>query len=149
VTAAFITINDGADPIMKQVIGSKVTESSKIMNPEGEMLAAVSDEQHIRNMAKAWLRSKGEDVDAIISRNEQEERGDLFIDPPAPGSDAHRIWTLLTKKIFPTTIERELQNEIETLLRDDHLPYEREARLSEQSRVDFRIGSILIECKAG
>ncbi len=149
VTAAFITIDDGADPMMKRVIGDKATQSSKIMSPEAEILAAVSDEQHIYSMAKEWLRSKGADVDAIIATHEQEERGELFIDPPAQGTEAHTVWTLLKNKIFSTTIERELQHEIAVAFTTAGLAHEREVILSEQSRVDFRVGNVLIECKAG
>jgi hypothetical protein len=50
------------------------------MNPEAEILAAVSDDDRIYCMAKEWLQSKGEDVDTIIEQKEREDRGELFIE---------------------------------------------------------------------
>jgi hypothetical protein len=85
----------------------------------------------------------------ILDRQEREQAGELFIDPPNPGTGPHAVWSALQKKVFSTTIERELQHEIEVLFREAGLPYEREVQLSKQSRVDFRIGNTLVECKAG
>ena len=109
----FITIEDGADPIMKKVIGAKSMEVKKIMNPEAEVLASTGDKNKVLGMAKDWLRNKGVDVDSIIDEKEKESKGELYI------------------------------------FSKQGIQFEREAILSENSRVDFKVSDVLIECKAG
>ena len=149
VDALFVTIEDGADPVMKKVLGKKTSESRQIMNAEAEVLAVTNDTENIYNMAKEWLRSKGTDVDAIIGQREAEQRGELFIPAPAKNTVVHRIWSLLTASAFSTNHESLLQQEIEQTLTEAGVRFERETQLSPESRADFKIGNILVECKAG
>jgi superfamily II DNA or RNA helicase len=149
VDVLFVTIEDGADPIMKKVLGAKTSEAKQILHPEAEALTVTSDTDHIYTMAKEWLRSKGTDVDRIIVERQAEQQGELFIAAPTKGTAAHRIWTLLTESVYATNHEDLLQEEIIRTFEEANIPYEREVRLSEESRVDFKVGHILIECKAG
>ena len=148
VTAMFVTINDGADPHMKKVIGLKATESRNIMNPEADVLATAGGSERILNMAKDWLKSQGEDVDKILKDKETEDKGKLFIAPPKDGEVPYKVWNLLSRAAFNPSSEIEMQLQIEKVLRENRIPYEREACLSKRSRADFKIDEILIECKA-
>lgn len=148
VTAMFITINDGADPHMKKVIGMKATESKNIMNPEADVLSTAGGSERILNMAKDWLKSQGEDVDKILKDKETEDTGKLFISNPKQGDPAHTVWDLLSKAAFNPNAENEMQLQIEKVLREAMIPYEREFYISKRSRVDFKVKGILIECKA-
>ncbi len=148
VTAMFITIEDGADPIMKKVIGKKALEAKKILSPEAELLTQTSDHNQIQSMAREWLKTKGVDVDSIVEKREKESKGELYIQPPKEGK-VYDIWSLLKKSILSVNDERSLQEEIETLFTRENIEFEREVNLSKNSRVDFKVGDILLECKAG
>lgn len=149
VTAMFITIEDGADPVMKKVIGAKSLEAKKIMSPEAEILASTGDKNKILGLAKEWLKSKGVDVDTIIDKKEKENRGELCIDPPKEGIVGYDIWDLLKKSVLSVKDEVDLQEEIEELFIKNNIVFEREFYISEDSRVDFKVGNVLVECKAG
>ena len=149
VDAIFVTIEDGADPIMKKVLGKKTSEARQIMNPEADVLAVRTDTESVYTMAKEWLRSKGTDVDAILDEKDAEQRGELFIPPPPKSTKVHRVWSLLCASAYATNHEDQMQEEIERTFTEAGVDYEREVRLSQDSRVDFKIGDILVECKAG
>lgn len=149
VTAMFVTIEDGADPIMKKVIGNKAMEAKKILNPEAEVLANTGDKNKILGLAKEWLKNKGVDVDTIIKKKEKENKGELHIAAPKEGEQGYQIWDLLTKQILSTNDETNLQEEIESIFVKQGIEFKREFALSKNSRVDFKIGKILVECKAG
>lgn len=148
VTAIFVTINDGADPYMKKVIGMKATEANQIINPESDVLATGGGSDRIRTMAKEWLKTQGEDVDGILKEKELENKGELFIAPPEPENPSYEIWNLLSKSAFNPNAEIEMQLQIEQVLRHAQIQYDREAILSKRSRVDFKCNDILIECKS-
>jgi len=148
VTAMFITIEDGSDPIMKKVIGKKSMEAKRILSPEAEILSQTSDPNKIQSMAKEWLKGKGVDVDSIVDKREKESKGELYIEPPKEGK-VFDLWSILKKSILSVNDEIKLQEEIELLLTKENIKFEREAYLSKNSRVDFKVGNILLECKAG
>ncbi len=149
VTAMFITIEDGADPIMKKVIGAKSMEAKKILSPEAKVLASTGDKNKVLGMAKEWLRNKGVDVDKIIEKKEKEIKGELYINPPREGMAGYDIWSLLKGHVLSTNNEKDLQEEVEEILSKKRIEFEREAMISKDSRVDFKAGDVLIECKAG
>ena len=149
VTAMFVTIEDGSDPIMKRVIGNKAIEAKKIISSEAEILYSANDNQQILHLAKEWLKMKGVDVESILKKKEQEASGELFIDAPIEGMAGFGLWNLLRKQFLNANDELELQEQIGRILTENKITFKREFILSDKSRVDFKVGSILIECKAG
>lgn len=149
VTAMFITIDDGSDPVMKKVIGAKSMEAKKILSPEAQVLATNGDKNKVLGLAKEWLKKKGVDVDTIIEEKEKQTSGEMFIGDPQEGMVGFEVWNLIKNSILSVNDELDLQNEIEDLLTNKGISYDREFSLSKQSRVDFKVGSIFIECKAG
>lgn len=147
VTAVFITINDGADPFMKKIIGKKATEAKQIINPEADVIANTGDSERILNLAKDYLRRQGEDVNAILNKKTSEDRGDLIIPPPKLGEDVHELWRTLSSAAFNPNSEDVMQSQVEKVLKDKNILYEREVYLSKRSRVDFKVNDILVECK--
>ncbi len=149
VTAMFITIDDGADPVMKKVIGKKSMEAKKILNPEAQVLAQIGDKNQILGLAKEWLKKNGIEVDKIIEDKEKESSGEKFINDPLEGMEGFNVWEIIKNNILSVNNELDLQNEIEELLSNKGISYEREFRISSKSIVDFKVGNIFIECKAG
>lgn len=147
VTAIFVTIEDGADPFMKKVIGLKSTEAKQIINPDSQVLAT-SDNERILSLAKDYLRRRGEDVDGLLKARETERSGELYIDPPKPDDNAYLVFELLNKSVFDISVEGLLQKQIEELFKKNNIVFEREFKLSDRSRVDFKVGETLVECKA-
>jgi superfamily II DNA or RNA helicase len=147
VTAIFVTINDGADPFMKKVIGLKATEAKQIINPDAEVLASGGGADRVLGLAKDWLVRQGEDVEKILDDKAAESRGELFIPAPKQGDAVFELWDLLRSATLNPNSEADMQGQVEALLRDGDYDYVREAVLSERSRVDFRVGNVLVECK--
>lgn len=145
--AIFVTIEDGADPTMKKVIGAKATEGKQIINPEGEVLAATEDTEKILPLAKDYLKRQGEDVDTILKTSQAEKKDELFIPPPTKDQPAYEVWSLISRRSFNPNNEEKMQTEIAATLKGAKIRFEHEAWLSNKSRVDFKVGDILIECK--
>ena len=54
---------------------------------------------------------------------------------------------LLASQQYIITEERLVQDKIEQVLKDNHIPYTREVKLSDSDRIDFLIGTIGVEVK--
>lgn len=60
VTAYFLVSNDGADPIMLDVLGIKKEQSDGVMNPDGALTErADTGEHNLRQLARAFLKGRG------------------------------------------------------------------------------------------
>lgn len=149
VTALFVTIEDGADPVMKKVIGKKASEAKKIVEQEKLVTDYIQDSHKISNLAKDWLNKKGYNVDKILDDKEKEKRGEKLINLPSPDTDERKLIDCLQNSVSDVADEDTLQKEVENMLKNYQFKYDREFELSERSRVDFRVNDILVECKAG
>ena len=147
VTATFVTINDGSDPMMKKIIGMKASEARQIMNPDQLFLTSAVAKDKMLSMAREYLMNKGVDVDTLLAKRAKERKGELFIDPPAPGTKAFEVFSLLSNGIYNPTDEGAMQNEIETTFKKAGINYNREVNISKESRVDFLVDNVIVECK--
>jgi len=147
VTATFVTINDGADPHMKKIIGMKATEAKQILSPHAVFATSGAGREKMLNMARDYLTAKGVDVDSLLSKRDKERKGELFIDPPKPGEPAFEAFSIISNEILNPKDEEKMQREIEEAFRRARLVYEREVRISDKSRADFMVNDVIIECK--
>ncbi|MGV3617929.1 MAG: hypothetical protein ACO1SV_21600 [Fimbriimonas sp.] len=139
VTAYFLTIDDGADPFMLEVLGSKQSQSDGILGMAGraEILDVQGQSDRLRRMAEAYLASIGESAPAP---------------EPTEGLHAEVVAALRMLKV-PTNTEREMQEALWSAL-PGLLPtatVEREVRIGERGRLDFLVSRdgvrIAVECK--
>lgn len=140
VNAYFLTINDGADPFMIATLAEKRSQHDGLVDGKASDAAILTDavsKDRIREMAKGYLRSIGEEIpEAVV------ETGLLA-----------EISTLFRSAKIPVNTEAEMQESMHDLMKN-HLhgaEVEREYKISKRSRVDFLVSKgdekIAIECK--
>lgn len=141
VQAFYLTIADGADPFMVEVIGKKRSQHDGLIEGKQEEAEILNfDKQgreRVQNMARAYLKSIGEEVPEL----------NLEVGLVADVTNALR-----SVKV-PMTSEEDMQTALHhalpKLLKD--VTIEREFKLSKRSRLDFLIirgeERVAIECK--
>lgn len=138
----YLTIADGADPFMIQVLGVKRSQHDGVIEGkagEGAVLEGTkSGGERIKEMATAYLTSIGEEIPEIVV-----EEGLL--------GDAA---SLVRRTKLPNNDETEMQDALDPILRenlDKSVDIEREAKISKRSRIDFMLTTdkekVGIECK--
>lgn len=149
VSAVFVTINDGADPHMKEVIGLKSAEAHKILNPESKPnVLASGGENKISDLARKYLESKGEDVERILEKKKRDKEEGILIQAPTLGHPLYDLFLTLKALRVQTLDEKKVQHEIAEQLTQAGYSYQREVRITKQSIPDFILpGEIIIECK--
>jgi len=135
----YLTIPDGADPFMIQVLGAKRSQHDGVI--EGKqadgMLVTAAPKDRVREMAAAYLKSIGEEVPEPIP-----ETGLLG-----------QLTQLVRNFKIPINTEEEMQEAMLKLL-NEHVKdakVEREFKITSRSRLDFLVSNdterIAIECK--
>jgi hypothetical protein len=140
VQAFFLTVNDGADPFMINVLNLKRSQHDGLIEgKEGEALVLQTgfDKDRVREMAAAYLRSIGEEVPVPIA-----ETGLLA-----------EVAAALRRIRVPTTTEAEMQAALAGVL-PGLLPtanVAKEVKVGTRSRLDFLVSRgeerVAIECK--
>lgn len=137
VQAYYLTIADGADPFMIQVLGGKRSQHDGLIEgkqSETEVIKTGNNDR-IKEMAKAYLTSIGEEIPEAVP-----EVGLL--------GDVTRLVKTLK---LPNNTEEEMQEALYTALKDVFPQVEREYKVTKRSRLDFMIGDfnekVAIECK--
>lgn len=135
----YLTIPDGADPFMIQVLGAKRSQHDGVI--EGKqadgMLVTAAPKDRVREMAAAYLKSIGEEVPE-----------------PIPETGLLGELTKLVRNFkIPINTEEEMQEAMFKLLKE-HVKegkVEREYKITSRSRLDFLVSNdterIAIECK--
>lgn len=142
VQAYYLTIADGADPFMIQVLGVKRSQHEGVIEgkvAEGALLEGNSaGKDRIKEMAAAYLNSIGEEIPEII-----EETGILG-----------EIANIVRRTKLPNNDEIEMQDALDPILRRNlgtSATIDRESKISKRSRIDFMITKdkekIGLECK--
>lgn len=140
IQAFFPTIADGSDPFMMRVLGIKRSQHDGLVEGkkgETEILSDTGDKSRVREMAKAYLESIGEEIPVVV-----EEKG-LVAD----------VASILRRIRVPTNTEEEMQEALYPTLKEmlKDATVEREYKLSKRSRLDFLITRnderVAIECK--
>jgi hypothetical protein len=141
VQAFFLTVNDGADPFMTQVLNLKRSQHDGLvegLSGEAQVLESSFSPDRIREMAKAYLASIGETVPEPVR-----ETGLL--------GDVARA---LRRIRVPANTEAELQDALGATLPsllESSAALTREVRIGKRSRLDFlaTLGDerVAIECK--
>lgn len=137
VNAYYLTIADGADPFMIQVLNGKRSQHDGLI--EGKQseveVVKVSDSNRVRDMAKAYLTSIGEEIPESV---------------PEVGLLGEVVNLVRTLKL-PTNTEEEMQEALYSALKVSFPNTEREFKVTKRSRLDFMIGNekekVAIECK--
>lgn len=137
VQAYYLTIADGADPFMIQVLSSKRSQHDGLIEgkqSEVEVIKTV-DSNRVRDMAKAYLTSIGEEIPESV---------------PETGLLGEVVSLVRTLKL-PNNTEEEMQEALYSALKDRFPNTEREFKVTKRSRLDFMIGNdtekVAIECK--
>lgn len=136
----YLTIADGADPFMVNVLGGKRSQHDGVIEgkqSEGQLLETKVDNNRVRDMAKAYLASIGEEIPESV-----EETGLL-------GDTTKLIRNLK----LPNNTEVEMQEALDVALKGNltQAVVEREAKITKRSKLDFLLTQgterIAIECK--
>lgn len=141
VSIYYVTIADGSDPFIMQLLNVKRSQHDGVIegkDAEGVIVeAAHTGHERIREMAKAYLNSIGEEIPVVL-----EEVG-LLKD----------VAEALRRLKLPANTEDEMQRAIDSVL-PGMLPgvnIQREYKISARSRLDFFISNetekIAVECK--
>lgn len=133
----YLTINDGADPFMIEVLSGKRSQHDGLV--EGKQSEAeivkVDNSNRVRDMAKAYLTSIGEEIPESV---------------PEVGLLGEVVTLVRTLKL-PNNTEEEMQEALYTALLTKFPTTQREYKIGKRSRLDFLIGNdsekIAIECK--
>lgn len=139
VNAYYLTIADGSDPYMIQVLGTKRSQHEGLIegkSSQGLLLDQNINKNRVREMAASYLKSIGEEIPEAIK-----EDGLLG-----------ELTALIRRFKLPTNSEQELQESIDSLLRPNTSAIvEKEYKLSKRSRLDFLVHNdkerVGIECK--
>lgn len=138
VQAYYLTIPDGADPFMIQVLGTKRSQHEGIVDgKQGDGMMITANKDRVREMAIAYLQSIGEEVPEPM---------------PETGLLGEISKLVRTFKI-PNNTEEEMQEAMYTLLKENikDAKVEREYKITARSRLDFLVSNdterIAIECK--
>lgn len=65
VTAIFLTVNEGSDPPMVELLGVKSSQSKNIIDPFSGAEVQNSDDSRVKALAESVLRARGVDVEAL------------------------------------------------------------------------------------
>lgn len=137
VQAFYLTIADGADPFMVQVLSGKRSQHDGLIEgkrSEVEIIKTYNSDR-IKDMAKAYLTSIGEEIPESIL-----ETGLLG-----------KVVSLVRTLKLPTNTEEEMQEALHNALQKDFPNVLREYKISKRSRLDFMIQEgnerVAIECK--
>lgn len=135
----YLTIPDGSDPFMIQVLGAKRSQHDGVI--EGKqadgMLVTAGPKDRVREMAAAYLKSIGEEVPEPIP-----ETGLLG-----------QLSALVRNFKIPINTEEEMQEAMFKLLKEHvkDAKVEREFKITARSRLDFMVSNdterVAIECK--
>lgn len=135
----YLTIPDGSDPFMIQVLGAKRSQHEGLV--EGKqadgMLVTAASKDRVREMAASYLKSIGEEVPE-----------------PVPETGLLGELTKLVRGFkVPINTEEEMQEAMFKLLKEHvkDAKVEREYKITTRSRLDFLVSNdterIAIECK--
>ena len=133
----YLTIADGADPFMIQVLSGKRSQHDGLIEGKQSEVEIVNnkDSNRVRDMAKAYLTSIGEEIPESV---------------PEVGLLGKVINLVRTLKL-PTNTEEEMQEALYEALKVPFPNTEREFKVTKRSRLDFMIGDetekVAIECK--
>lgn len=138
--AYFLTVNDGSDPFIMNIITNKRSQHDGIVEGKDTEASVIEggsyDPMRVHEMAKAYLQSLGEEIPEAV-----EEKGVLA-----------DLANLLRSVKVPTSTEDELQAALHPIL-TAHLKHtvHREYKISKKSRLDFLVEGngerIAVECK--
>lgn len=155
VTATFVTVEDGSDPVMVQILGLKRSEAAIVLSPDKVDIALPIDDDagkaRMQSLARQYLESKGESIPengAAVSGHLADGLGHA----PAviKGSFEERLIKLLQTHEFVSVDEKLMGDQLENLFLADAVLaslYKREQTISKTSRLDFLIGAHVIELK--
>lgn len=136
--AYYLTINDGSDPFIMSILNVKRSQHEGIIEGKEskvEVMDAQAEAGRIREMAKAYLTSIGEEVQEPF-----EETGTL-----------KDTADFLRRVKVPNNTEEELQIALWNAFKQFPHKVEREVKIGKRSRVDFLVSNgdekIAIECK--
>lgn len=142
VQAFYLTLADGSDPFMMQTLGKKRSQHEGVIegsNGDAELLADTVDmRERIREMAKAYLKTIGEEVpeEGIKETGLLKEVGDIL----------RRVRVLSANE---AEMQEALEKVLSASLKDAEV--KREVKISSRSRLDFLITrneeKVAIECK--
>lgn len=138
VQAYYLTIPDGADPFMIQVLGTKRSQHEGLVEgKQGDGMMVAASKDRVREMAAAYLKSIGEEVPEPVP-----EVGLLG-----------QVAKLVKNFKLPNNSEEEMQEAMFKLLTDNVKDgkVEREFKITARSRLDFLVSNdterVAIECK--
>lgn len=137
VQAYYLTIADGADPFMIEVLGGKRSQHDGLIEGKQSEVEVIKpyDSNRVRDMAKAYLTSIGEEIPESV---------------PEIGLLGDVVKLVRTLKL-PTNTEEEMQEALYSALKPSFPNTEREFKVTKRSRLDFMIGNetekVAIECK--
>jgi SNF2 family DNA or RNA helicase len=136
----YLTIPDGADPFMIQVLGTKRSQHDGLVEgkqADGVLLDSGTSKNRVREMAAAYLKSIGEEVPE-----------------PIPETGLLGELTAMVRNFkIPINTEEEMQDAMFKLLNENvkNAKVEREYKVTSRSRLDFLVSNdterIAIECK--
>lgn len=141
VTAMYITVADGSDPVIMGVLGLKKSEAAQIIDPTSKEIGEsfANDKSRIQSLVESILKKEVDMPDLDISKKEEvgkkKEAEDLIIEH-------------IRKTQFPVNIEAEAQEKMHkllkkvSLLRDSLIAdkiIEREYVIDSKNRIDFCI----------
>lgn len=135
----YVATDFGSDPEMLDVLGLKADQARGLMNPYQEReIAKQADGNRIKKLAARYLKEKGLPVPKVAKSKATK-----------PEQDIDHLISVLKQGSFSVMDERLAQMQIESLLTDLNVPFEREKRLSD-GIVDFFITDtgIALEVKA-
>lgn len=129
VQAYYLTIADGSDPFMVGLLGGKRAQHDGVIEGkqgESDVITNTGDTDRIKNMARAYLQSIGEEIPEPV------------IEVGAMGETS----TLIRKLKLPTNTEEEMQEALFSALKENLDPsilIEREFKITKRSRLDFML----------
>ncbi|HBI00981.1 MAG TPA: hypothetical protein DDY18_05090 [Flavobacterium sp.] len=138
VQAYYLTIPDGADPFMIQILGTKRSQHEGLVEgKQGDGMMVTANKDRVREMATAYLKSIGEEVPEPVP-----ETGLLG-----------EVAKIVRNFKIPNNTEEEMQEAMHKLLIEHikNAKVEREYKITARSRLDFLVSNdterIAIECK--
>ncbi|MFG0772832.1 SNF2-related protein [Vibrio plantisponsor] len=136
----YVATNFGSDPEIIDVLGLKSDQSHGIMNPyKGGEIAKQTDSNRIKKLAARYLESQGIKVPEKESKHKES----------TSEKDINNLLSVLQTGSFSVMDEKVTQSQIESLLNDNNITFEREKRFP-SGIVDFFLSQtgIALEVKA-
>lgn len=133
----FVTINDGSDPVVMDILGIKKSQKDGLVDLKNVEEIAEVPHNRIAQMAEAYLAKR---------------KAAVFEGSTAKPTEAGlRLASFLSALEYPTATEEAMQTALWPVLQEyaNHRLMEphKEYKLDPQSRIDFMVDSIGIECK--